>query len=69
MGCIVLLILIPCPFVEGIHTAYDNTASMMMFCQGLALLEIGHAMLGLVKSGITAIGLQVCYKEFRVMLY
>lgn len=44
---------------EGVHSAYENTAPLLMLCQGLALLEVVHAAFGLVKSGIVATVLQV----------
>ena len=34
---------------------------MLMFCQGMMMLEIAHAVFGLVKSGIMAPTLQVEY--------
>ena len=43
----------------GIQTAYEVTAPMLMFCQGMMLLEIAHAVFGLVRSGIMAPALQV----------
>ena len=47
-------------FSEGIQSAYAATSPMLMFCQGLMMLEIVHSAIGLVKSGITTVFLQVC---------
>ena len=44
---------------DGIQTAYEVTAPMVMFAQLMMLLEIVHAVFGLVKSGIIAPTLQV----------
>jgi len=51
---------------DGIQTAYEVTAPMLMFAQLLMLLEIVHAVFGLVKSGIMAPLLQV---ELLILLY
>lgn len=40
--------------MEGIQTAYDQTATMLMFCQALAILEIVNAAFGLTKGGLMA---------------
>lgn len=47
--------------LDGIQTAYEVAAPMLMFCQGMMMLEIAHAVFGLVKSGIMAPTLQVEY--------
>lgn len=44
---------------EGILTAYATTSSMLMFSQTLMMLEILHSVVGLVKSGIITVFLQV----------
>ena len=45
--------------LEGITSAYEKVSPMMIFCQGLMLLEIVHAAVGLVKGGVFPIFLQV----------
>ncbi len=39
--------------------AYEKTGDMMLFCHSLMLLEAVHAMLGLVKSGVSSTTIQV----------
>ena len=48
-----------CHFAEGMQTAYDQTATMLMFCQALAILEIVNAAFGLTKGGVVPPLLQV----------
>ena len=40
---------------------------MLMFCQGMMMLEIAHAVFGLVKSGIMAPALQVDYSNIYLV--
>lgn len=44
---------------EGIQTTYEQTGDMMMFCHLLMQVEIIHAILGIVKSGVVSTILQV----------
>lgn len=54
------ILLSPLFISEGIQSAYATTSPMLMFCQGLMILEIVHSAIGLVKSGIMTVFLQVC---------
>lgn len=47
------------PLSEGVTSAYSSTSSMLMFSQSVMMLEILHTFVGLVKSNIITVFLQV----------